>query len=180
MLKLCDNCLEIYDGFETNVYCPKRSCETDGALVEIDDLLIDVIRKFWSIDISTAYCCSGHLYEKYFSPYIIFYAYQCDVENLKEVSEWKLIELKEVYKVFHRFQEEGIMVGEIVRIKRGYGFTVRADIDPINEQLSPQERLKIQYNFLNFLYKFIDEFEKASCGKIIKFANKEEPSLLQI
>jgi hypothetical protein len=160
MLKLCGNCLEIYDDFEPNVYCPKRSCQTDGALVEIDDLLIDVVRKFWSIGISTVYCCSGHLYERYFSPYITFYAHQFDEENLKEISEWNLTELKEVYKVFHRFQKRGIMVGEIVRIKRGYGFTVRADIDQVEYQLSPQERLKVQSNFLNFLYKTAKEIER--------------------
>jgi len=82
------------------------------------------------------------------------------IKNLKEASEWNLTELKEVYKVFHRFQKEGIMVGEIVRIKRGYGFTVRADIDQVEYQQSPQERLKVQSNFLIFLYKAAKEIER--------------------
>ena len=52
------------------------------------------------------------------------------------------------------------MVGEIVRIKKGYGFSVRADIDPIKDQLSPQERLKVQLKFQNFLYKAAVDLKK--------------------
>jgi hypothetical protein len=35
-----------------------------------------------------------------------------------------------------------------------------ADIDPFKDQLSPQERFKVQLNFLNLLYKAADEIEK--------------------
>ena len=52
------------------------------------------------------------------------------------------------------------MIGEIVRIKKGYGFTARADIDPIKDQLSPQERLKVQLKFLNFLYEAAVDLKK--------------------
>jgi hypothetical protein len=180
MLKICGNCLEIYDDFEPNVYCPKKSCQCDCKLIKIDDLLIDVIRKYWSLDLYTYCCCSGHLYDNYFSPYVTFFSFQFEEEDLRVDSEVSLSLFKEAHRIFIGLQKEGIRVYEIFKNDEGYGFNVRADIDPINEQLSSQEKLKVQLNFLNFLYKAADEFEKASCGKRKKSTRKEEHMLLQI
>jgi hypothetical protein len=177
-MKLCENCLEIYDDLEHNIYCPKRWCQSE--LAEIDDLLIDITRKFWSMGWITMCCCSGHLYDEYFLPHITFCAHQFDDDNLREISEANLRELKKAHKRFVLLKEEGIIVDEIMKFRDGYFFKVRADLDPHKDQFCPQERLKVQFNFLNFLYKIIDEFEKASCGKRKKSARKEEQSLLQI
>ena len=177
-MKICVNCLEIYDDLERNIYCPKRWCQSE--LVEIDDLFIDITRKFWSMGLITMCCCSGHLYDEYFLPYITFCAHQFYDENLKEISEANLRELKEAHKRFFLLKEEGIIVDEIMEFRDGNFFKVKADLDPLKDQFCPQERLKVQINFLNFLYKFIDEIEKASCGKRKRSAKKEEQLLLQI
>jgi hypothetical protein len=177
-MKLCETCLEIYDDLEQNIYCPKRWCQSE--LVEIDELLINITRKFWSIGWPTMCCCSGHLYDEHFLPHITFYAHQFDDENLKASSEENLRELKKAHKRFVLLKEEGIIVDDILEFRGGCSFMVKADLVPLKDQYCPKERLKVKFNFINFLYKFIDKLEKASYEKRKKSARKEEQLLMQI
>lgn len=67
---LCLDCLEEYDGnllkLESsdgyNYICPKSSCG-DTSLVEVDDLILPVIKLLNSKGYITKYCCSGHSYK---------------------------------------------------------------------------------------------------------------------
>ena len=52
-----------------NGRCPISGCL--GRVVFIDDLLVDVIIKFWKLRIKTFSCCSGHLYNDDV-PYLVF------------------------------------------------------------------------------------------------------------
>jgi len=71
MVKICRSCLNIFEGHISIDNCPMRECG-GWELIEIDDMLAAVIIRFWSMGISTAFCCSGHLYEFSFSPHVMF------------------------------------------------------------------------------------------------------------
>jgi len=71
MKKICSHCLHMFDEVTLPEYCPLVDC-SDGYLIDIDDLFVDVIKKFWEREISTRFCCSGHLYKSCFQPYIMF------------------------------------------------------------------------------------------------------------
>ena len=58
-----------YEYFDTYT-CPNQACS--GRCVEIDDLLIHVIIHLWKNRWLTNFCCSGHLYESSFHPYVSF------------------------------------------------------------------------------------------------------------
>ena len=52
--------------------CPKSSC--NGAIIELDELMIPAIQRLNNIGFDTAFCCSGHMYEDKlnFGAYIMF------------------------------------------------------------------------------------------------------------
>lgn len=57
---ICKSCMEIFDknNLINKGMCPKFTCH--GELVEIDDVLLPVIRDMWKKGIVTKFCCSGH------------------------------------------------------------------------------------------------------------------------
>lgn len=66
---VCLNCWEVY--WSEQHRCPKRSCG-DSPVVEIDELMLPIIRilnekRYW-----TRNCCSGHTYDECCNPYIQF------------------------------------------------------------------------------------------------------------
>ena len=72
---LCLNCFEVhsnkyrYDRRDYN-FCPKLGC--DGEVVEIDELMIPVIKTLNEKGYCTEYCCSGHYGDGYTNTYIKF------------------------------------------------------------------------------------------------------------
>ena len=72
---LCLNCFEVYsneyryDRRDDN-FCPKLGC--DGEVVEIDELMIPVIKTLNEKGYCTEYCCSGHYGDGYTNTYIKF------------------------------------------------------------------------------------------------------------
>ena len=72
---LCLNCFEVYsneyryDRCDYN-FCPKLGC--DGEVVEIDELMIPVIKTLNEKGYCTEYCCSGHYGDGYTNTYIKF------------------------------------------------------------------------------------------------------------
>ena len=114
-------------------------------LIEIDDMLVDVIRKFWMLGISTAFCCSGHLYESCFSPHVMFDATRDDegrqeMEDLRDMFMDLDVELNRVE------------IGEIESLRDMHTFTVSAKPCE-NDSL---ERLYVQNDFIEFLYDVVD------------------------
>ena len=86
MKKICTDCNAIFDGKLTSDICPSATCE--GFLVEVDEMLIDVIKLFWELGVGTRFCCAGHLVENCFSPYIIFDqpdGFSANVSRLREL-----------------------------------------------------------------------------------------------
>ena len=72
---LCLNCFEVYSNeyrYDRRDYnfCPKLGC--DGEIVEIDELMIPVIKTLNEKGYCTEYCCSGHYGEGYTNTYIKF------------------------------------------------------------------------------------------------------------
>ena len=85
MAYLCLKCKEIYDNSITQIrkteyvenkvkkewlMCPKSNCF--GDVVEIDDLMLPIIKTLNEKGYITEYCCSGHLYENAPRLYISF------------------------------------------------------------------------------------------------------------
>lgn len=67
MKRMCLNCFK--------VYAPTRKipCGNCGSnLVKIDELYIAIIKLLNEKGYTTAYCCSGHIYEKLPQSYILF------------------------------------------------------------------------------------------------------------
>ena len=72
---LCLNCFEVYSNeyrYDRRDYnfCPKLGC--DGEVVEIDELMIPVIKTLNEKGYCTEYCCSGHYGDGYTNTYIKF------------------------------------------------------------------------------------------------------------
>lgn len=74
---MCSSCFQAYksDCIQTNklgnAWCPNVECN-GNMLFEIDELMIKPIQILNKKGYKTKYCCSGHSYEKYPSPYIMF------------------------------------------------------------------------------------------------------------
>ena len=87
MAYLCLDCYEVYRmGLP---YCPKATCNGD-TIIEVDELMLPTILLLNQKGYCTEYCCSGHAYEGYYSPYIVFDSFLNEM-----LSE---IELKELFK----------------------------------------------------------------------------------
>ena len=76
---MCPICYKIYDhkfirfDEEYGRRCPDIECSSmDTQLFEIDDMMVKPIRILNQKNYFTKYCCSGHLYDEYFSAYITF------------------------------------------------------------------------------------------------------------
>ena len=69
MAYVCMGCYEIY--WANLGYCPKVTCH-GSEVVEIDDLMVPIIIKLNQKGYCTDFCCSGHAYSDYSSPYIAF------------------------------------------------------------------------------------------------------------
>ena len=72
---LCLNFFEVYSNeyrYDRRDYnfCPKLGC--DGEVVEIDELMIPVIKTLNEKGYCTEYCCSGHYGDGYTNTYIKF------------------------------------------------------------------------------------------------------------
>lgn len=76
---LCLECFEVYDeesmfktkyDYDTEMYCPKKSCE--GNVIEVDELLLLSIKILNQKGYLTKFCCSGHIYSSYPDTYIMF------------------------------------------------------------------------------------------------------------
>jgi hypothetical protein len=70
---ICMECYEEYDiealngslrdeYGDINYLCPKKNCN-EFAVVEIDDMILPIIRKLNQKGYITRYCCSGHSYD---------------------------------------------------------------------------------------------------------------------
>ena len=85
MAYLCLACNEIYT--EKMDHCPKASCGYDE-VVEVDELMLPIIMELNEKGYATDSCCSGHFYDKYNAPYIMFSDFvfeNLDNEELEEL-----------------------------------------------------------------------------------------------
>lgn len=80
-------CMECYEPFDKRFLspidyeeyvCPRNNCQ--GDVVELDELIAPTIILLNQKGYITKYCCSGHWYEKYATPYIYFYN-ECTPES---------------------------------------------------------------------------------------------------
>ena len=74
MYYLCLNCGEIYTSKHlpnnsNDLRCPKASCRNE--LVEIDELMLPIVKKLMDLGYHTRYCCSGHCFESIICSYLI-------------------------------------------------------------------------------------------------------------
>lgn len=84
MAYLCLACNEIYtDKMER---CPKASCGCDK-VIEVDELMLPIIMELNEKGYATDSCCSGHFYDKYSTPYIMFSDCVFEDLNNEEIAE---------------------------------------------------------------------------------------------
>ena len=140
MPKVCNKCFSILHNTDSANYCPNCG---QYELIEIDDMLVDIIVKFWSIGIKTDESCSGHLWEDLetdptpFHPYISF--------GFKDENELN-------------FLEE--VLSEACKEKKMYNVEIMERLGKRSLQFesvtypapSARERLQIQFEFINLLY----------------------------
>lgn len=98
--------LNIHSGYE--YLCPNAKCG-DISVVEIDDLILPIIKLLNSKGYMTDYCCSGHCYENKANTYISFYD-ECIPETLPkgfylEDEKW----YQKHYIKFHKTDEHTCM-----------------------------------------------------------------------
>lgn len=86
MYYLCLSCGEVFNSkyfspqSPNDFYrCPKASCF--GRIVQIDELMLPIIKKLIDLGYQTNYCCSGHSYENFIGSYISF-TNDNNIENL--------------------------------------------------------------------------------------------------
>ena len=150
MKKVCSNCLHIFDEEMSQEVCPLLDC-SDGFLIDIDDLFVDVIRKLAERGISTRYSCSGHLYESCFQPYIMF-----DGVYL-EFMEMDLSRLRDLF-VDVDAKRNLVTVGEMADQNDMPIFVVSAVTDSVESD--PMQRLKCQMSFLELFYDVIKSVDE--------------------
>lgn len=144
MVKICRSCLSMFEGNIPIEHCPMRDCG-GWELIKIDDMLVDVIRKFWMVGISTVFCCSGHLYKPSFSPHVKFDAARDD-EGRQE--------LEDLRDMFMELENElnRVDISEIEPLRDMHTLTVRAK----QCENDPMERLNVQNDFIEFLYDVVE------------------------
>lgn len=69
MAYMCLECYEIYN--MSLPYCLKETCNC-GQVIEVDELMLPTIMILNQKGYCTEFCCSGHAYQGYCSPYILF------------------------------------------------------------------------------------------------------------
>lgn len=161
---ICPNCYSIYHVKDLTVSqcyepdCLNKSCECE--LIQIDEPLADVIVKMWKKGIKTKFCCSGHLYEKRFSPYIVFDS-SMDLSKFKNektcidfnISENKIYINYKGSDVQERRKYQNLFIDLLYFILEHYHETIQTDV--IDKFSGP-------YHFLSNFYcssMIIDYYE---------------------
>jgi len=125
-------CLDCYEVFEENVmrnvqkvnyaegrdwlFCPITSC--GGNVIEVDELLLPVIKILNKKGYNTKFCCAGHTYDNYPNTYINF---EKDVEipNLPQGFEFDKVGINNgmtIRKDYKKYKKNEIrLYKEIVR-----------------------------------------------------------------
>ena len=91
MAYMCMGCYEIYD-YDMDM-CPKAGCE--GMVVEIDELMVPIIKLLNEKGYMTAYCCSGHVYGNGATAYICLDEFMTEIFEAEEMRKllpesWKM------------------------------------------------------------------------------------------
>ena len=148
MVKICEHCFSVFKGNIPNEFCPMADCG-GWELIEIDDLMADVIVRFWESGIFTGTSCIGHSYESCFSPFIRFVA----TKDYYESGESRLDELRDV---FQKVNQTRVEIGEIELRDEvdTYSFDVRGTVNTSIDEY--RERLTIQRNFIDTLYDSVE------------------------
>jgi len=132
----------VFEGDTLPEYCPLVDCG-DGYLVEIDDQIVDVVRGLWACGVSTKYCCSGHLYESCFSPYLMFDGFYSDIDGMDLAGFRKLL-------IAVNGEDGRVLVEEIEERADGEIFIVKS-VCELSEKDS-KKKLKCQVDFVEFFY----------------------------
>ena len=139
MKKICPNCEHVFNGNIQLEECPIADC-VNCELIEVDDMMVDVILRFWSRGVGIDYSCAGHLYKHCAKPTIVFNA-ACEDTVGVAFADFKAL-LMEV-----NADNETVTVGEIVDHCEHLNLQVSGSCDS-----GPKQRLKNQMDFFSFLY----------------------------
>ena len=62
-----------------------RQPVAEAPVIEVDELMLPTIMLLNQKGYCTEYCCSGHAYEGYYSPYIVFNSFLCEMLDEAEL-----------------------------------------------------------------------------------------------
>ena len=80
-------CMKCYEVYHTPLgCCPKVACNC-GEVVDIDELMMPIIVQLNQKGYCTDYCCSGHSYLDYSSPYVLFSSFMNEIFEEREFEE---------------------------------------------------------------------------------------------
>jgi hypothetical protein len=168
---LCITCSEIFNKEylkptkNGSYVCPKGKSSCAGDLIEVDDLLVEFIKIFFNLELETWSSCSGHLYEQFFNPNILFsnrieenyiVPYSVIIEDLYEICNDIIKDkpFKDIIKI-----EEIRIINMMPPYKTSYKtfdhkvFSIFTHTEKDNIL---RDRIKIQNIFLRYLDKIID------------------------
>lgn len=148
MKKVCRNCFTIYDEYYVGEFCPIHDCD-DGELIEIDDMMIDIVVKFWRLGVDTISCCSGHLYGKNFNSYLLIGDIDIGIDEF-DLDEFKILLEKELTN------RESVEFEDIIR--RGKRHSLAISTKEFGD-LPPELRIERQADFLFYLYEVAEQLE---------------------
>lgn len=133
MIMYCQYCKTGYQGgcLSGIDICPGMDC--GQGLYEIDELMLPILQQAHYYGIATSSCCSGHLYESTFSPYI---AFECSIGDHTPTLNDLVIASSP-----WRFRDDGTILR--------FGFGLHVDI--VKYTCSMSERLGLQKDFFETL-----------------------------
>lgn len=164
MKLFCSTCHSIFEPNVVNGGCPLTDCHFNRLMV-VDDMLADVTKRVYRIGIQVKGSDFGQLYERFFSPGILFTIpiEGGDYDQFFEFHE-TMDRKAEKYKPFSMLvlpikkdDEEGI-----------YEIRLAPEIEPIDIQ----ERYMLQFRFLEILYEGIELIEMPPESKKIYLERK--------
>jgi len=79
MATMCENCFEV----DSRKYKSRRTCKhCGGLLVQIDEMMLPTISLLNKKGYRTRFCCSGHVYDDFIHPFLLFQTYVIFEKNI--------------------------------------------------------------------------------------------------
>ncbi len=146
-MKLCPACQNVFTQAVTE--CPMGDCGRHE-LIDVDDQLVDIVKGFWDSGIEgiepfAKHSCAGHVWKDFLHGYLTF-AIDAEYRDIQDLEKFRelLVKLN---------ARQTVNIGEIEAPSRRYS---SFRVSTLQCGTDRRERLKIQRQFIDFLYDVLD------------------------